>query len=117
VGHAITATATSVASNETSEFSLAKTLLSPTAASVSLSGRVLDPQGRGISGASVIATNGSGALVRSRTNPFGYYTLPEVTAGESVVITVADKRFAFAPRLITGSDDLAGVDFIGARLE
>jgi hypothetical protein len=46
--------------------------LAPTAANASVSGRVVDVGGRGISGAQIVMQDQAGNIVWATTNPFGY---------------------------------------------
>ena len=86
----------------------------PTAASVSISGRVLNSNGRGISKAIVSLINGNGETISAITNPFGYYRFTEIQAGETYVASVRHKRFTFTPQVVTVLEDLAALDFIAA---
>lgn len=89
--------------------------VSPSAAPVSLSGRVMDASGRGVSGSTITVLNpNSGAAIRVRSNPFGYYTVTGLPAGELFVVTIIDKRYTFSndTRSVTLNEDLADMDFI-----
>lgn len=85
--------------------------LGPTAASVSVSGRVLSSRGRGISNAMVHLTKSNGEIQTARTNSFGYYTFQQVAAGESYVFNVYAKRYQFNAQVITLTEDLAELNF------
>ena len=87
-------------------------LLGPTAANVTVSGRVLDSSGRGVSKAMVTMTDSGGHVVDRITNPFGYYRFDNVVSGASYVVSVRDKQYRFASRIISVNDDLADVDFV-----
>jgi uncharacterized repeat protein (TIGR01451 family) len=92
--------------------------LAPTAADVSIGGRVLTGEGRGIRGARVTVTGNS--LVNPitvTTGVNGRYTIPGLTAGETYVVTVSARRFFFeAPsRVITLNDNVADADFTGSN--
>lgn len=89
-------------------------ILGPTAASVSIGGRVLSSYGRGVSNAVVTLITQTGATRSARTNAFGYYRFDEVEAGQVIVVSVASKRFQFAPQVITVNEELSGLDFIAA---
>ena len=69
--------------------------LAPTAATVSVSGRVITPQGRGIRNVVVTMTDSNGNTRTARTTSFGYYRFEEVAAGETYIFTVSGKRFSF----------------------
>lgn len=86
-------------------------LAAPTAAAVSVSGRVTTGAGIGIGSASVTIAGQNGSPRTVRTNPFGYFRFDDVSAGQSYLLSVSAKRYRFAPRTITVGDDLTGVDF------
>lgn len=86
-------------------------LASPTAASVAVSGRVVDGRGNGVRGARVTITDSRGNTQTAVTSALGYYRFSSVTAGDSYVANVASRGFIFGPRVITISDSIAGLDF------
>ena len=83
--------------------------LAPTAASVTLGGRVT-AGGLGVSGATVSLTDQAGATRSARTNSFGYYRFESVPAGEIYTLTAQSKRYSFAPRVFFVAEALADVD-------
>jgi hypothetical protein len=83
----------------------------PTAAGVSISGRVLTDDGRGLTNATVVLTDMQGQSQTARTGAFGYYTFDELTAGQTYVITVISKRYSYASRLVTANEVITGEDF------
>ncbi len=86
----------------------------PTAAMVSLSGKVTDGR-RGIANATVQLTSQDGITQAVRTNFFGNFRFDEVAAGEMYVITVQAKRFRFNPLIINVTEDLEGINFVAQR--
>ncbi len=84
----------------------------PTAAGVSVSGRVVTGDGAGIRNAVVTITNGNGISRRVNTSSFGYYLISELPAGESYVMTVTSKRHQFASQVVTLTDNLSDLNFI-----
>ena len=88
--------------------------LAPSAASVSVGGRVTDSVGRAIGGVTVTLTDRDGESRIARTNPFGYYTFTEVLAGETYVFTLSAKRYRFSqsPIIRTIGDEATDVDFV-----
>ena len=88
--------------------------IAPTAANVSIAGRVVTAEGRGISNAVVSMTNSTGTTNYVRTGPFGYYKFEDVYAGESCVLTVTAKRFRFAvpSRVVIAIDEVSDVYFV-----
>jgi hypothetical protein len=91
------------------------TQLQPTAAPASVSGRVLDSFGSGISGARLTISDAqTGATWSTLTNPFGYYTLEGPEAGNFYIMTVSHKRYTFASdtRTFTLNEDLTDFDWV-----
>jgi hypothetical protein len=88
--------------------------LAPTAASVSLSGRVTNASGNGISNVYVTLTQADGTIRTARTASFGYFKFDEVLTGQIVIINVQAKRFTFAqPTLILNvADNLTELNFV-----
>jgi hypothetical protein len=88
--------------------------LPPTAAEVSVSGRVTDSLGRGITHVRVSLTDMSGNARTAITGTFGYYRFDAVAAGQSYTLQAASKRFLFAnnPRIVSIVDNLLGENFV-----
>ncbi|HRI02793.1 MAG TPA: carboxypeptidase-like regulatory domain-containing protein [Pyrinomonadaceae bacterium] len=88
--------------------------LTPSAAGMTLSGRVLTAEGRGLRGA-IIRINGSGMttprIVMSGVN--GTFSFADVEPGQTYVISVASRRFGFATptQVITVTDNVADILF------
>lgn len=89
-------------------------LLYPTAAEVSVSGRVLTADGRGIVNAVVTLQNRAGETRTVQTGSFGTFAFEGVAAGEDYVISVAARRFRFETpeRLISVTDNITNLDLI-----
>ena len=83
----------------------------PTAAQVSVSGRVLTPIGRGLTNAVVLVTDIGGNTRAARTTTFGYFQFEEVEAGQTYIFRVHSKRYRFAPQVITITEDFDGLYF------
>lgn len=103
-------------SNSLSPFAFAQNL-APTAANVSISGRVLSPNGAGLTNAVVSLTDREGITRSTRTSSFGYYRFDEVAVGQTIVIGVRSKQFQFESRVIAVQEDLADVDFMPSGME
>lgn len=87
-------------------------LLAPTAASVSISGKVLTPDGSsGLRNAQVILTDSRGNTRTALTTSFGYFSFDSVQAGETYVVSIISKRFQFAPQIVTVKEELTGLSF------
>ena len=85
--------------------------LAPTAASVSISGRVMTADGRGIKKAIVVLTKPTGERISALTGAFGYYRFDGVMAGQTYIVEVNSKRFHFSPQVVSVMEDLANLDF------
>jgi len=87
-------------------------LLGPTAANVSISGRVMTADGRGLSRASVILTDMNGNSRTATTSVFGYFRFDEVMVGETYILTAVSKGYVFQQQTISVLDEMSGLDFI-----
>lgn len=80
--------------------------LAPTAANVSVSGRVLSPGGSQVPRATVLLTDQSGASRSVTTNSFGYFRFEEVVSGQTYVVSVTSKQYQFDAITIAVSDQI-----------
>ncbi len=85
-----------------------------TAADVSLGGRVVRANGRGINGLRLVLTDGSGQMRTAVTNAFGFYRFDGLEAGEAVVVSISSKRYHFPEptQVITLGDSAFDVNFV-----
>lgn len=86
----------------------------PTAAPVTITGRVKTSADRGIRGAVVTLTSGKGHVASTATSTFGYYRFQNLEAGETYILTVAAPRYVFATpsALVTANDNIENLDFV-----
>jgi hypothetical protein len=84
--------------------------LAPTAANVSVSGRVMNAK-FGVPRAQIILTGSSGVRKSLLTNSFGFFRFDDVQVGETYIVEVVSKRYSFAPRAITVLDEISDMDF------
>lgn len=91
--------------------------LAPTAANVSVAGRVSDAFGSGLGGVIVTLTDSQGRNVTTRTNNFGRYTFNGVSAGDVYIVSVASKRYEFAvsTQAVSVMDAVENVDFTASQ--
>lgn len=89
------------------------TQLAPSAASVSVAGRVVAGNGRGISRAVVSAVNQQGQIKTVVSNPFGYFRINELDVGETYIFEVRHKIYSFAPQVLNVSEDINEFVFVG----
>ena len=86
-------------------------MLAPTAAGVTVGGRVMSADGFGVANAQIVMTGESGARRAALTGAFGYYFFENVRAGETYLFEVRHKRLTFAPRAVGVSEDLTELNF------
>ncbi|MBS1795039.1 MAG: right-handed parallel beta-helix repeat-containing protein [Acidobacteria bacterium] len=91
------------------QYSLA--VLVPTAAAVSVSGRVATADGRAVTNALVTLTDAGGNSRTVRTGSFGYYRFDDVAVGETCVVTVMFKRTTVASAAVPVTDEIADLNF------
>ena len=77
----------------------------PTAGPVTVSGKVVDQSGQGISNARVSLTDESGSTFSAVTNTAGNFTITEVPSGETYILNVSHKRYRFTSQVIGLSED------------
>lgn len=87
--------------------------LAPTAASVTVSGRVLTFNGRGISRTLISVTDSSGTIRTTLTNPFGHFQFTDIAVGETYIFSIRSKQFQFAEptQILFVSEDFSGLNF------
>ncbi|MBP6212249.1 MAG: hypothetical protein KA447_04340 [Pyrinomonadaceae bacterium] len=97
-----------------SDWTLAE--LSPTAANVSVGGRVITAAGNGIGKTVVTLTDQSGNARIVLTNAFGYYRFENVEAGQTYIIAAQSKRFQFTnpTQIISVKSDVTDADFVSS---
>lgn len=90
------------------------TVLVPTAATVTVSGRVLTAQGKGILRVTVKMTDAAGQTRTAVTGKGGVFYFTDVAAGETYVFSVAARSFTFAVPVVVKSvtEDLTDMNFI-----
>ncbi len=86
----------------------------PTSANVSLSGRVMNVNGYGIRDAVMTLTEASGRVQIARTSSFGYYSFNEISAGQTVIVSISTKRYVFSKptRVVTVANNVSDIDFV-----
>lgn len=84
----------------------------PTAASVSISGRILTPSGVGLRNAVVYLTTQQGEVLTTRTSTFGYYRFDEIAVGQIIIITILSKHYQFATQVINVTEEMNDLNFV-----
>ncbi len=78
-------------------------LLLPTAAAVTVSGRVTTVDGRGIRNVMVTMRNTSGESRTVVSGAFGYFRFMDVSAGETYIISISAKQYTFSQPILVRS--------------
>jgi hypothetical protein len=86
--------------------------LAPTAAGVTVSGRVTRSDGYGIGSATVTLVGTDGHTYSARSNTFGYFQVQEVPAGKVYIAETVKKGYRFVPRSLAVDDSLSGVTIV-----
>ena len=85
--------------------------LGPTAAPVSIDGRVVTANGLGVRNARVTLTDQNGVVKYSVTNPLGYYRFTGISAGETYIIGVTHKQYRFETQVLSPNQNLGEINF------
>lgn len=90
------------------------TPLVPTAAQVTVGGRVRTSGGRGIRNVYVTISNTKGESRTTFTGMFGHFKFEGITVGETYFISVASKRFVFSQsmQVLFITEDIGDINFI-----
>ena len=91
--------------------------LAPTAANVSISGRVTTGNGAGIRNISVTLTYPNGTTRTVSTGTFGAYRFEDVPVGEVYVVFVQSRKFTFnnPTQVISVSEQINDLNFIATE--
>ena len=91
--------------------------LGTTAATVSVSGRVVTAQGRGIRNVVITMMDSSGNTRTAISTAFGYYRFEEVEAGQVYIFTARGKRFSFEQntQVHTILEEINNINFVGSE--
>lgn len=88
-------------------------LFSPTAASVSVGGRVFGPDGRALRNATVSVTAPDGSTRTAITGSFGYFRIEGLNAGSNYVVGVRSRRYRFDSVIVNLDSDREDLVFVG----
>ncbi len=86
--------------------------LVPTAANVTIGGRVLTSNGRGFGNAQVSLTDTEGNTKIARTSTFGYFNFDEVESGKTYILSVNAKRFRYTPKVLSLNESVTDLIFL-----
>ncbi len=87
-------------------------MFAPTAAAVSISGRVVLPTDLGLLNARITLTDSSGNSRTVLTGKFGKFKFNDVAVGESYVISVSARNYIFAPQVFNLTGEINELVFM-----
>jgi hypothetical protein len=94
----------------TSEFSDAVTVVvAPTAAGVSIQGRVADASGVGLRNTTITLTDLNGREYRVVSNTYGEFNFSDIPSGQSYVVSVSKKGYHFDSFMLQVTDSVSGL--------
>jgi uncharacterized repeat protein (TIGR01451 family) len=106
---ATVSTITTDVNDENNSSAATTTVIAPSAASVSVSGRVLTSNGRGIRNVLVRLVDEQGQQRAAMTSSFGYFRFVDIPAGQTYTISVSGKKYSFTQPVqllnLTGETD------------
>ena len=85
----------------------------PTPSLVTVSGKVVTSDGRGLRNATVSMTDSLGVSRTATTSSFGFFTFANVTTGGQYVFRVQSRSYRYPPVTVTVIDNLTLPDFVG----
>lgn len=86
----------------------------PTAAEVTVAGRITTGEGRGIRNVRILMTNSNGESRTALSGSFGYFRFTDVPAGATYTFTAFAKRYEFqeSSQVHTIIEDTEGINFV-----
>ena len=91
--------------------------LQPTAANVTIEGRIQTGNGAGIRNVLVILAESDGTIRTAKSGTFGTYRFSGVTVGQVVILSVRAKKYNFAQptRVLSLTGDVTELDFTASE--
>ncbi len=85
----------------------------PTAAMVTIGGKVRTSDGRGIKNVQIILTDESGASRIAVSGTLGFYRFTDVEVGQIYILTIVSKRFTFpiSTQVLAVKENVQNIDF------
>ena len=87
----------------------------PTAAGVSISGRVVDIDGSPLANISIRLSNGSEMIRFAQTDQLGEFHIDDVEVGRTYLVFAKGRRFTFTAQVVSVQDEISGLVFTGLR--
>ena len=85
----------------------------PAAQLVTVNGRVVTSDGRGLRNATVSVTDSLNNRRTTTTSSFGFFSFDNVLIGDTYTFRVASRLFRYSPQAVQVTDNLTLPDFVG----
>ncbi|MBC7795402.1 MAG: hypothetical protein H7Z37_00855 [Pyrinomonadaceae bacterium] len=82
-----------------------------TAAGISIGGRVLTANGKGLTNAIVTLTTANGETRTARTSFKGRFGFADIGSGETVILSVKSKHYQFESQALSANEDVNNINF------
>ena len=82
-------------------------------ATITIDGRLLSPDLRGLRNAVVTMTDQNGNSLSATTSSFGYFSFVNVPAGQTNTLRVSSRLYRFQPQTVTANTNLTLPDLVG----
>ena len=89
------------------------TVVGPVQAPVTVNGKVLTSDGRGLRNATVSITDSQGTVRTTTTSSFGLFSFDNILTGDTYTIRVLSRLFRYTPRTVQLNGNLTLPDFVG----
>jgi hypothetical protein len=89
-----------------------QSFLIPTAAAVSVAGRVMTSDGTPIRGVRLTLFDVQGNARTCISSDFGYYRFDDIQIGQTYFLTATSKQFHFAARAVSVEDAIGDLDLV-----
>lgn len=90
-------------------------VLAPSAAGVSVSGRVFAGEFSTIPGVLVMLTDSDGNTFATRTNSFGCFKFIEIPAGQTYTLSLTHKRYTLNSQVLSISDNVVNLNVFAEK--
>ncbi len=80
---------------------------------VTVDGKVVTPDGRGLRNATVSITDAQGIVQTATTSSFGFFSFGNINSGQTYTLRVSSRLYRFAARSVQVNDNLTLPDFVG----
>ena len=83
--------------------------LGPSAANISISGTVFDPNGTALRNAVITVNGPTGEPITARTNVFGNFIFSGLESGNIYVLTTKHRQYQFESQVVSSTEDITGL--------